>query len=164
MNSCDADMTKRFKDPNVSWRISWSTSSRIVALLFAVSLLMPIIVIVCTLPTSEIPQSLAILASLTVMLALAIPVLMLLFVPHHIQHSRDGFIRIYSLGQLCLFACKVSEITSIRTIYFREYICLRSRGWPTDWSCAILISLRNSSSIALSVTDPHQFITDIKSI
>ncbi len=164
MNSCDADMTMGFKEPYLSWRISWSTASQIVALLFAVSLLMPIIVIVCTLPTSEIPQSLAILASLTVMLALSIPILMLLFVPHHLQHSRDGFIRIYSLCGLCLFACKVADITSIRTIYFRDYICTRSRGLPTDWSCAILISLRNSSSIALSVTDPHQFITDIKSI
>jgi hypothetical protein len=164
MNSEDVDISTRFRELSASWRISWSSSSQLVLCLFSVSLLIPIIVIMCTLPSSEVPQSFAIMASLTITLAVSIPFLIFLFVPHQVEYGPDGFLRVFSLCKLSLFSCKAADITSVRTLCFREYICTRSRGWPTDWSRAILISLKNASCIALSVEDPDQFIIDIKSI
>ena len=146
------------------WLVAWSRCTQVVFLFYVVALLLPVVVIVCTLPLEQVPNSIMSLAIVSVLVGIATPILISLFGPHRLQLVGSDQLHIYSFSRICLSSITIGEVSAVRRINFREYMRSRVRGWPTDWSRAVAIHLFDSSCVVVSVVDPEAFISDIKSI
>jgi len=122
------------------------------------------VVIVSTLPSHLIPNSVMVLTSALVVTATGTPILLCLFMPHRVLPDGSGCLHVYSLCGICLFSIELGQVLAVGRIKFREYIKSRVRGWPTDWSRAVAFHLRDSSCVVVSVVDPETFISDIRSL
>ena len=146
------------------WRIAWGIGAQVVFISYLVMLVLPVVVIVCTLPLGRIPTSVMTIASISLLSALLTPIMVSLFVPHVIKCVGSKRMQVYSLSKICLFSMDLTEVSGLERITFCEYIRMRVRGWPTDWSRAVGIYLKDSSCVVVSVVDPEAFISYIKSL
>ena len=144
------------------WKVSWGMGTQICLVFYFVALVLPAVVIVCTLPPHMIPNSVMALTAIFVLTALVTPFLVFVFAPHRVELVGIRRLRVYSFSKICLFSIELGEVSAIGRITFREYIRSRVRGWPTDWSTAVAIHLKDSSCVVISVIDPETFISDIK--
>lgn len=139
--------------------VSWGIGTRLTLFAWLCGVLVPFCIVTVNLDRAQISGSFVMFGVIVFSIFFIHLGFLLLFAPHCVTLDSEGVFRVcVSPCKLPLYSFTTSDVFTATRVTWRQLVCTRFVGFPTDWTRTVEIRLKSGRRIVVSLRDPDEFI------